>query len=106
MVMGRDQAGVDNAAGCIDDLLIAPARKGADGRNAAVADADPAACAHGPARQPGENTPRPLDESHVSAPTSLSCQFPSASLERPTIPANRPTPASVMRRSAANMRGM
>src|SRR5262245_7295926 len=63
---------------------------------------------HGLAGQSGQDSRHPLDvyDSHAPVPTSLSCHAPSASLDRPTMMVNRPTPASVIRRSAANMRGM
>ena len=108
MMMGRDEARIDHAAGRVDHLLAGLAFERANRRDAPVGDADRAGGADRIARKPGENSLRALDQrrGHVSAATSLSCHWPSASLDKPIITANRPTPASVMRKSAANMRGM
>src|SRR6516165_5256871 len=104
--MGGNEARINDAARCVDDLLTVFAFERADARNPTLLDADGAARAHRLAEEPGEDTLCALNERQFSAPTSLSCQLPSASLERPIITANRLTPASVIRRSAANMRGI
>src|SRR5262249_1496634 len=61
---------------------------------------------HRVAGKSGKDSLRALDEhgGHASVPTSLSCQAPSANLDSPTMMMNRPTPASVISKSAANMR--
>src|ERR1700722_2692637 len=106
VVVGRDEAGIDHAPRGIDDVLAGLGRKIADRRDAVALDADRAMRAHRLARQPGENPFRTADQCHASAPPSLSCHCPSASLESATMKTNNATPASVMRKSAANIRGM
>ena len=106
MVMGRDETGIDHAARRIDDRFVRAWRQSADLGDAAVGDADRALRPHRRAGQAGEDALGALDQHHVSAPTSLSCHCPSASLDSMVMSVNRPTPASVMRKSAANMRGM
>src|SRR5262249_7657917 len=106
MMMRRDQAGIDHAARSVDHVLAVSPLKRTDRCDAPVRDANCAARAHGLPGQPREYSLRAVDEGHVSAPISLSCHSPSASLESPIMVANSATPASVMRKSAANMRGM
>ena len=108
MMVGRDEAGIDDAAGRINHLLARLAFERTDGGNAAVDDADRTGRTHGRAGKPGEDACSALNEcrGHASAPTSLSCHWPSASFESPVMIVNSPTPASVMRKSAANMRGI
>src|SRR5262245_23823880 len=106
MMMRGDEAGIDHAAGRVDDPLVRLPLERADRGDASIAETDRAARAHRIARQAGEDPLRAGNERHASAPTSLSCHAPSASFDRPTMMVNRPTPASVMRNSAANMRGI
>src|SRR6266851_5394570 len=106
--MGRYQPGINHTARCVDQLLARLGIKLADLRNSPFDNANCAARPHRRAGETGENSLGALDQEggHESAPTSLSCHAPSATLERATISVNRPTPASVMSNMAANMRGM
>ena len=106
--MGRHQAGIDDAAGGIEPRLVGLGVQGPHLRNDAVADADRARRPHGIAGASGKNAGRVLDQhrGHVSAPISLSCQLDSASRDTATMIANNATPVSVIRKSAANIRGM
>ncbi len=108
MMVGRDETRIDHATGRIDQPFAGFRFERADRRDASVDHPDRAAGANCRARKPGEDPRRAVDEHrrHVSAATSLSCHWPSASFESPTMMENSPTPASVMRKSAANMRGM
>ena len=105
--MGRDETGIDHAARRIDDRFVR-----ASGVKAPISvmrlsamRIAPFARIASPGR-PVKMPSAPCDQHHVSAPTSLSCHCPSASLDSTIMSVNRPTPASVMRNSAANMRGM
>src|SRR3974377_891021 len=108
MVMGGDQAGIDHASRGVDPLLARQRIELADLGNSPVCNADGALGAHRGAGKPGEDSLSARDQgrSHASAPTSLSCHPPSASLERPTMSVNKATPASVMSSMAANIRGI
>src|SRR5882757_227541 len=108
VMMGRYQAGIDDASPRIQPALIRLGLQRSEFNDHAIANADRTAGPHRSAWSPAENPGCILDQQggHVSAPISLSCQFDNASLDRRTIAANNPTPVSVIKNSAANMRGI
>src|SRR6266487_1567738 len=108
VMMGRYQAGIEDAAPRIEPALGRGGLQFTDFNDHAIANADRTAGPHRGTGTPAENPGRILDQQggHVSAPISLSCQFDNASLDRRTIAPNNPTPVSVIRNSAANMRGI
>jgi hypothetical protein len=69
MMMGGDEAGIDDTAGSVDDCLARFRREFANRRDPAVGDADRPRRAHGVAGKSGENPVRPTDQrrGHVRA---------------------------------------